>query len=133
MSESILSYDDYKLIITELDSTYKGVCQELPFEDKSDSIGHLASQFVLSIQNNLLAKKEKEKKISKILQYQQEVWEKQDLLEAYLTEELGYSCYSDRILGSRVNCRHAVSPEYREAFEENRDGNFPSWAVVRIF
>ena len=133
MSESILSYNDYELKITELDSTYKGVCHKLPFEDESDSIGHLASQFVISIQNKLLAKKEKEKQISKILQYQQEVWGKQDLLEAYLTEELGYFCYSDRILGSRGNCRYAVSPEYQEAFEENREGNFPSWAVVRIF
>ena len=133
MSESILSYNDYELKITELDSTYKGVCHELLFADESDSIGHLASQFVQSIQNNLLAKKEKEKKISKILQYQKEVWDKQFSLERYLTEELGYSFYYNKILGSRGNCNYAVSPEYREAFEENRDDNFPSWAVVRIF
>ena len=133
MSESKFSYEGYELIITELDSTYRAVCHELPFEDESDSIGHLASQFVISIQNKLLAKKEKEKKISKILQYQREVWGKQDLLEAYLTEELGYFCYSYGILGSQGNCRYAVSPEYQEAFKENRNSDFPSWAVVRIF
>ena len=132
-TESILSYDDYELVITKLDSTYKGVCQELLFEDESDSLGQLASQFVISIQNKLLAKK-KEKQISTILKYQREVWEKQDNLEMYL-KGLNYSCYSYRVPDSQVSYRYAVSPEYRDAFQKNKNSvsDFPSWTVVRIF
>jgi len=124
MSQSKFSHEGYELIITLKESSYKGECEKLGYYARYEDIGSLITNFLDFV--------DKRTALGKILQYQQEVWEKQDLLEEYLIG-LGYSFYTYTIPGNQGSYRCAVSAEYEEAFQKNKNSEFPNWAVVRIF
>jgi len=130
MSQSKFSHEGYELIVTFDESNCRGYCEKLHYSDRYDDIGSLITSFMDFVDR--IEKNKRKAALEKILQYQQEVWEKQDRLEDYL-RGLGYSFYTYTIPGNQGNYRCAVNPEYEEVFQKNKNAEFPKWAVVRIF
>jgi len=124
MSQSKFFHEGYELIIIHDESSYEGECEKLGYFARYEDIGSLITNFLNFV--------DKKTALGKILQYQQEVWKEQDRLEEYL-RGLGYQFYTYTIPGNQGNYRLAVSPEYEEAFQKNKNADLPKWAVVRIF
>lgn len=55
----------------------------------------------------------------------------QRVLEVFLRNK-GYSFYTYTIPNSQEKYQYGVHPDYEEAFQKEKNGKFPNWAVVRI-
>lgn len=131
MSESTFSYKGYELTIDLLEcDTVVAKCDSACYYRRLDSAGEAVDKFIEFVNTELSRRLE----LRKILQYQQEVWEKQDNLEGLLNILGGYSFYTYTIPGAKDSSyRVAVHEDYKEAFQKDKNRDFPKWAVVRIF
>ena len=130
MPESTFSYNGYELIITFESDAVMSECKSIHYYWRLKDVGEAVTKFKEFVDNEL----SKRLALGKILQYQQEVWQKQDDLEAYLYKLGGFSFYNYSVPGIKgVNYRIAVHKDYQEAFQKDKNSDFPKWAVVRIF
>lgn len=130
MSESTFSYNGYELKITFESGAVQSECKPIHYYRILKDVGEAVTKFIEFIDYELPRRLE----LRKILQYQQEVREKHDNLEGLLNILGGYSFYTYTIPGAKnSNYRVAVHEDYEEAFQLDKNRDFPKWAVVRIF
>lgn len=130
MSESIFSYNGYELIITFETDAVRSECKSIHYYWRHKDAGEAVTRFKEFIDSEY----PRRLVLKGILPYQQKVWEEQDNLEAHLEKLGGFSFYSYTIPGIKdFKYKVAVHEDYQEAFQNNKNGDFPSWAVIRIF